>query len=212
MSRHIQKSKQAIKAKTKHSKLSKKEPRPPLNRQSQTNNGHKDRMPKMVSVPTDDNKAFVNCACGWEWTGIREEGRKLALKLHKKNCATARKADVRMVDWTAQVSAEEAIRTNPKRKGKKARKKIRYQEARTPQQEREENAVDARARVDVESGNVEVNSRYQMEATMREAMAQGKIVIIANADGVPVGVAGDPNTVEYRDLVRALREDGYDIN
>ena len=165
-------------------------------------------------IPTNDHHAFVQCDCGWEWTGPREEGRRLALRLHKRTCEIAKVATVEVVDWRNQdTPAEEVIRTNPKTKGKKAKKKQRYNERRTGEQELHQNATDMRARVRVENGTETVNpTPYEMEATLREAVAQGKIVIITNEDGVPVGLVGDPATQEYRDMLRALREDGFDMN
>ena len=163
-------------------------------------------MPKQVlrCVPTHDQIAFADCDCGWKWKGDRESAKRLALKLHKKNCEIARDTTaMREVDWTGENQSPDILG-----KGKKARKKQRFKETRSVEQELRSNATTYRAIDRVENGyTTTANTRAELEATLRACRMTGKVAILVDDDGNFIGISGDPNDPVVKELMKKFGMD-----
>ena len=159
---------------------------------------------KLCSVPTHDQVAFADCDCGWRWKGDRPNAKRLALKLHRKNCEIAQDTTaMREVDWTGTNENPDIFD-----KGKKARKKQRFKERRSVEQELRSNAITYRAIDRVENGyTTTANTREELEATIRACRMTGKVAVMVDDDANLVGITGDPNDPLVKEMMRKFGMD-----
>lgn len=176
---------------------------------------------KSHTINNHDRVYSVSCECGWKWNGNRENGGKLALRLHQKKCpllvvggGTVRPDEMeqrgRGGGTGVGAGMGQDYDKNGKKFGKKARKKAFRKEARNADAEIRENDYLLRCQIGVERGEMPTPTcRREWEICVNTCVLHNIIAIITDDNGVPIGICGDKETEQYKVLAEALRRDGF---